>query len=386
MRLPKQRKEPDKAHPAMLMIKTTTVKVGEQPTGNPMEVPVINIQGQGNGPRVYIQANIHGAEVQGNAVIYQLLEFFRQHPPQGDVVMVPQANPLGINQKSGEFTLGRFDPVTGTNWNRQYYFDSSLLEPFSQQYIDADEAVIRDAFRDRLREQINQRQSSPWGLTCGQHLAMNLQKMAMEADIVLDLHTGPISARHLYVPEYARERARYFNIPLNILIPSDFDGAMDEACFSPWWQLSQQFAKLGRKLPVMVDAFTLELGSQELLDVNAAGRDALGICNYLQHQGMWPDKSFICDPVSLYACYLSDYKAYHSPAGGQVEYQAQLNQPLAAGEPLATLWHFNTLGSDSCLSRKLILPCDSIPVLHFASASVQQGTELYKVLTNTFRL
>ncbi|MEJ2763804.1 succinylglutamate desuccinylase/aspartoacylase family protein [Photobacterium sp. MCCC 1A19761] len=368
------------------MITTTTVKVGEQPTGNPMEVPVIHIQGQGNGPRVYIQANIHGAEVQGNAVIYQLLNLFRQHPPLGDVVMVPQANPLGINQKSGEFTLGRFDPVTGVNWNRQYHFGSSVLEPFSQAYLNAEESEIRDAFRAQLVQQLETKLASPWGLTCGQHLALNLQKMAVEADIVLDLHTGPISARHLYVPEYARARARHFHIPLNILIPSDFSGAMDEASFSPWWQLSQHFSRLGRELPVMVDAFTMELGSQERLDVADARKDAEGICNYLQHQGVWADHPVQPTPATMHACYLKDYKAIFSPAGGQVEYQARLNHPLPAGEPLATLWHFNALASESNHSRVITLPCDCIPVLHFASASVQQGTELYKVLTNTFPL
>lgn len=368
------------------MITTTTVKIGEQPTGDPMEVPVIHIQGQGNGPRVYIQANIHGAEVQGNAVIYQLLNLFRQYPPQGDVVMVPQANPLGINQKSGEFTLGRFDPVTGVNWNRQYHFDASMLGPFVQGYLDAEEREIRDAFRTRLKQQLETRMDSLWGLTCGQHLALNLQKMAVEADIVLDLHTGPISARHLYVPEYARARARHFHIPLNILIPSDFSGAMDEASFSPWWQLSQRFAEAGRELPVMVDAFTIELGSQEYLDMTDARRDAEGICNYLQHQGVWATHPVQPEPVAMHACDLKDYKAFFSPAGGQVEYQARLNQPLKAGEPLATLWHFNALTRESNHSRAITLPCDCIPVLHFASASVQQGTELYKVMTNTFAL
>ncbi|KLV10901.1 succinylglutamate desuccinylase/aspartoacylase family protein [Photobacterium ganghwense] len=369
------------------MIATEKMKVGEQPTGNPMEISVIRIQGSGNGPRVYIQANVHGAEVQGNAVIYQLLEFFRQHPPEGDVVLVPLANPMGINQKSGEFTLGRFDPVTGVNWNRQYHFDASLIAPFCEEYRHAEETVIREAFRGQLRQHLHERLNSPWGLTCGQHLAINLQLMAVEADIVLDLHTGPISARHLYVPEYARERARYFNIPLNILIPSDFSGAMDEASFSPWWQLSEAFAKFGRPLPVMVDAFTIELGSQEKLNVQAAREDALGICQYLQHQGLWSATQVVeCEPVTQHACYLKDYKAFFSPAGGQVEYHAAVNQPLAAGEPLVTLWHFNALASEACERRDLALHCDAIPVLHFASASVNQGTELYKVMTNTFPL
>lgn len=371
-------------------VETRSLKVGEHPTGLELDVPVITIAGTGEGPSVYIQANIHGAEIQGNAVIHHLLEAFRENPPLGNVTLVPLANPLGINHKNGEFTLGRFDPVTGVNWNRQYHFDASALEGFVEQFQHAEESEIRDAFRQQLISQLDSKLTSPWGLTVGQNLCLRLQRMAVEADIVLDLHTGPVSARHLYVPDYARASARHFNIPLNILMPSDFDGALDEANFSPWWQLSERFAEQGRELPVMVEAFTLELGSQEWLNIDHAKRDAMGILNYLQHHRMWETHPFEVNLDTQYACYLEDYRAYYSPAGGQVEYIAPLLQPLPAGEPLAKLWHFNRMGQDDSLaeplSQTLTLPCDAIPVLHFASASVQQGTELYKVLTNTFPL
>ncbi|GAA4873440.1 succinylglutamate desuccinylase/aspartoacylase domain-containing protein [Ferrimonas pelagia] len=375
-----------------LHIERSNLKIGEHPTGLPLEVPVITLTGPADGPTVYIQANIHGAEIQGNAVIHHLLEAFKANPPAGKITLVPLANPIGINHKNGEFTLGRFDPVTGVNWNRQYHFDGALLDGFVAELTEASDEAIRQQFRAQLRAQINQRLDNPWGLTVGQNLCLRLQRMAVEADIVLDLHTGPVSARHLYVPSYTRERARHFNIPLNILMPSDFDGALDEACFSPWWQLSERFAAQGRALPVMVDAFTLELGSQEWLNVEDAKQDAAGILNYLQHQGLW---SHCADPLpytltlqTQYACELSDYKALYSPSGGQVEFLAPLCEPVPAGQPLARLWHFNQLGltPDNGLYQALALPCNAIPVLHFASASVQQGTELYKVLTNTFAL
>lgn len=370
------------------MISTSKLVVGQQATGTDITVPVIKIQGQGAGPSVYIQANIHGAEVQGNGVIHQLLEAFKRQPPLGDVTLVPMANPLGINQKSGEFTLGRFDPITGENWNRQYHFDAAIIDELVNHHFDASETELASRLREAIAAQIDDKLASPFGVKSGQHLALRLQKMALEADIVLDLHTGPISARHLYVPAYAIEDAPYFGIGLNIIIPSDFAGALDEASFSPWWQLSEAMQKQGRKLPVMVDAFTLELGSQEKLDMNAAKLDAQGIVNYLSHRGVLAESAYQASDseTELHACLLKDYRAVYSPYGGQIEYLAALGQPVAAGEPLAQIWHFDALGTTQHVGRELTLPEAVIPVLHFASASVRQGTELYKVLTNTFRL
>ncbi|MBY6188659.1 succinylglutamate desuccinylase/aspartoacylase family protein [Marinobacter hydrocarbonoclasticus] len=366
-----------------LMISTAYLDVGQQPSGEPARIPVITIKGQEGGPSVYLQANVHGAEIQGNAVLERFLALCRQRPPKGHITLVPMANPIGINQKSGEFTLGRFDPISGDNWNRQYWFQPDIVAPFCQAHLTQDDNTITQAFRGLLQQQLEQRLASPWGVKTGQHLALRLQQMAVEADIVLDLHTGPISARHLYAPKYARERARRFNIPLTILMPSDFGGAMDEAAFSPWWQLSEQFARLGRAFGVQVDAFTLELGSQEKLDVAQAERDAAGIARYLEVMGCWPEGTHKVAPETLHACDLNDYRALYSPCAGQIEYLAPLGQPVPAGAPVARIWHYERLGRTDDLYTEVSLPCDAIPVLHFASANVQQGTELFKFLTHT---
>ena len=93
------------------------INVGEMASGVSLTIPVYRLTGDGSGPKVFIQANIHGAEVQGNAVIYQLLEQLQGLKLNGDITLVPYANPVGCNHKNGEYTLGRFDPITGVNCN-----------------------------------------------------------------------------------------------------------------------------------------------------------------------------------------------------------------------------------------------------------------------------
>ena len=347
-------------------------------------------------PNVYIQANMHGAEVQGNAVIFQLLELLKSCDIKGDITLVPYANPVACNHKNGEYTLGRFDPITGVNWNRMYHFDEAVIEPFVRKYLDANEQDIRAAFQQLLLNEIEQKlDHNIWGLTTGQRIAYQLQGLAHQADLVLDLHTGPISSKHLYCPEYSQASASYFDIAHTILIPNEFDGAMDEATFCPWWSLQQAFAQLGRNFVMgqgifAKESFTVELGSQEQIDLDVAKEDAASILAYLQHKGVIAkseaqQQTYQPAEMTRYACYLKDYKALYSPMGGMIDYLAEFGKPLPAGEPLARILRMDNYGDGEPL-HYVSLDHQVIPILHFASASVNQGTELYKVFSKYFTL
>ncbi len=375
----------------MTQFSKQVMHVGEMASGAALTVPVYRIKGLKDAPSVYIQANMHGAEVQGNAVIFQLLEQLRSMKVNGDITLVPYANPVGCNHKNGEYTLGRFDPITGVNWNRMYHFDESIIKPFVQRCIGKDDATIEADFKQLMIDTIEQKlDHNIFGLTTGQRIAYQLQRLAHQADFVLDLHTGPISSKHLYCPEYARESAQYFDIPHTLLIPNVFDGALDEATFCPWWKLQQAFADLGIEFSISSkrinkESFTVELGSQEQIDLDVALEDAKSILSYLQYKGVIETTEFTPQPMTRYACYLKDYKAYYSPMGGMVDYLAEFGQPLAPGEPLARILRMDNYGDGDPL-HYLSLDKEVIPILHFASASVNQGTELYKVFTNFFTL
>ncbi len=360
--------------------------VGEMASGAQLTVPVYRFKGQSDAPSVYIQANMHGAEVQGNAVIYQLLEQLKHLAILGDVTLVPYANPVGCNHKNGEYTLGRFDPITGVNWNRMYHNNPDLVALAVANGSGASDEDIEVAFKQALLSDItDQLDHNIFGLTTGQRIAYQLQKLAHQADLVLDLHTGPISSKHLYCPEYAKASASFFNIEHTLLIPNVFDGALDEATFCPWWSLTEAFAAHGREVNFNKESFTVELGSQEQIDLDVALEDANSILSYLQHKGVIAGDSFVPDEMTRYACYLKDYKAFYSPMGGMVDYLAVFGEPLSAGEPLARILRMDNYGDGDAL-HYISLDKDVIPILHFASASVNQGTELYKVFTNYFEL
>ncbi len=367
-------------------IKKEIMHVGEMASGAALTVPVYRLKGDKNASSVYIQANMHGAEVQGNAVIFQLLELLKNTNIKGDITLVPYANPVGCNHKNGEYTLGRFDPITGMNWNRMYHFDADMIKPFVRESIGKDDITIEENFKKLMIDTIEQKlDHNIFGLTTGQRMAYQLQRLAHQADYVLDLHTGPISSKHLYCPEYAKESAKYFDIPHTLLIPNSFDGALDEATFCPWWKLQEAFAELGIEFSISSktlnkESFTVELGSQEQIDLDVALEDAKSIMNYLHYKNVIAAPQYQAKEMTRYACYLEDYKAYYSPMGGMVDYLAEFGKPLAAGEPLARILRMDNYGDGDPL-HYLSLDQEVIPILHFASASVNQGTELYKVFT-----
>ncbi len=364
------------------------LSVASNASGRKMHVPVYRFQGEEPGPKVYIQSSVHGAEVQGNVVIYHLIEYLKVTPIRGEVVLVPNCNPVGTNIKSGEYTLGRFDPVNGENWNRGYFFKEELINDFidtltEEQSFDD----IKLAFRHRVKEAIDTELSKTWGIGLASRLNLQLQYLAFEADIVIDLHTGSVATRHIYVPEYAKDSAQYFNIPHVIFIPNQFDGALDESVFCHWWtladKLSQKFPQ--RKWSVPVEAFTLEMGSQEVIDFDSGQYDANGIMAYLNYKNCLVSADIKPKDIARYAVYLNDYKTLYTQDGGIVEYNVKPGQHIKEGDVLAKVLNVDDLDNDNAVSY-IYAPKDLIAILHFPSASVLCGTQLYKGFINYFKL
>ncbi len=362
--------------------------VAQNASGRNLNVPVYRFKGQHPGPKAYIQSSIHGAEVQGNVVIYHIIQALKQAELFGEVILVPNCNPVGSNIKSGEYTLGRFDPVNGQNWNRAYYYDADLVQQFIDQVeADYDKGLLKYEFRRHIKQGIDQVLDKEWGVGLAQQLNLKLQRFAFDADIVIDLHNGPVSTRHIYVPEYARESAQYFNIPHVILIPNAFDGALDEATFCPWWQLQQGLEERfpERDWDFGVEAFTVEMGSQEVIEFTAGAYDAKGILAYLTSKGCFAPGSFEPIDIRRYAVHLKDYRIMYAKTGGIVEYLAQPGSHIKQGEMMARVLNVDELENDRAL-QTIEAPCDLIPILHFPSASVLGGTQLYKCFINYFEL
>jgi predicted deacylase len=340
-------------------------------SGDELSIPVYTFKGTREGaPSAYLQAAVHGSEVQGSLVIAQLIEFLVAHPPLGDIRLVPNANPVGLNEKRGEYTDGRCDPSTGDNWNRMYFLPTKELDWDKFLRKGEKNAETWARFRQELKKNINARAVKP--LPYSEKLCLTLQQLSVDFDHCLDLHCANRSVRHVYVPSYAAKDAAFLGIPLHLLMDNKFSGAMDEVFFHPWWSLQE---KIGG--PVPVQSFTLELGSHEEISAKGAKQDLAGIVNYLRHRGVLKGAS---KPARAYRCNLKDYKLIFAPVGGLADFVALPGKRVKRGDVLARIHQFGPKPR----AVEVRSPVNGIVSLNHSSSIVHEGAELIKILGKVF--
>lgn len=353
--------------------------------GQEIGIPVYHIDsGNDKNPTVYIQSAVHAAEMQGSAVIYQLIKMLPKLQLQANFILVPNCNPFGRTQRAGEYLQGRFDATTGNNWNRFYYYRKDMVKQFLAS-VGQNELVasqhqqknLRDKFRQYLKASIVQSINSDWGVNTAQYLNHKLQLLATTADYVIDLHTGPSSTRHIYSPDFLVDDAKYFNIENIISIPPSFAGALDEASFTPWIDLSETLKEYGVEFNYRVKAFTVELGSQENICLTQAFDDMAGIVNYMRSQQLVSGGPSIVKKA-ITVTPLTNYKTLYSKHAGMVEYLAKAGDRVSQGQTIARVLNSLEFDSDSGLVN-ITAPSSGIVILHYPSAAVQVGTQLYKI-------
>ncbi|RZF20675.1 hypothetical protein DAY19_11865 [Halobacteriovorax vibrionivorans] len=333
-----------------------------------------------NAPIVYIQANVHGAELQGNMAILKLLNLLEDKKINSKITLIPNANPYATSVKMGTYTYGRFNPITGDNWNRMY------LDFFSQsqgQGLISDDEIkeckSKQDYKILIKNKVNEyrRYHQEYGINENKNLFITLQELASDADIVLDLHTAGVGCRYVYGPDYLKEQMKELNFPFNLVIPPEFGGAMDEATFYPWVKFHEI-----HKSENTFESYTLELGSEEIIDSKAGKADAINIFNYLVKKGVIEDKEIECPKNEATFCLLKDYKSFFAPKSGFVEYHKSPGEFFKKGEKIMSLYHFDKMERPEEVITPILAPVDGIVINHAPSSNVKRGMNILEAFTN----
>ncbi len=339
----------------MNSIKTELIPYKTLPSGDQSSLIKYIIKGINDGPQVYIQSSLHGAELQGNAVIYLLLEYLKDNPINGKIEIIPQANPEGLNSKILKYTQGRYNLETGDNWNRLYF---DFLE--DSDLVDLND--IKGSF-SKILDTYYHKSNKPY------YLNYLLQKNAIKADIVLDLHTAPVGTRYLYVPEYAFEKGKDLKFPFNIIIPPGFAGALDEAIFTPWLKLSKD-----KNIDVPVEAYTLELGGEEIIDLKEANTDLNRILHLFSKRGV------ITSPIKFeekqFYSKLENFKTYYSKKPGLYNFNFKVGDFFQKNDNLCDIINFKP----SLSKTEFLAPSDGILINRYPSSNVSEHAELFQAL------
>ena len=152
-------------------------------------------------PKVYIQASLHAEELPGMLAAHHLRGLLEAAEAaqliQGEVILVPVANPLGLAQRVDHKPMGRFDLDSSENYNRHYPDLAKAILPTVLAVLtndaQANVALVRRAIGDYLRT---------WAPTTElQSLRRTLLTLAHDADSVLDLHCDCEGVMHFYTEE-----------------------------------------------------------------------------------------------------------------------------------------------------------------------------------------
>ncbi|MGO1295937.1 MAG: succinylglutamate desuccinylase/aspartoacylase family protein [Vibrio sp.] len=241
----------------------------------------------GQGKKVYIQASLHADEIPGMLVAWklkqQLIQLEKAGRLQGEVVLVPIANPIGQNQHLMDVHLGRYHLETGQNFNRHYFDTFSDVKAVVESQLSQDPEhnllLIRDAMHQSLEKW---RPTTELG-----SLQKTLQQLSCDADVMLDLHCDFEAALHLYSTYYSWQGieplARLLGSKANLLANETGGAPFDCSVDMVWQRLTECF---GDVVPQGCMAATVELRGQANVTHHESDQDSSAILRYLEWLGV----------------------------------------------------------------------------------------------------
>jgi predicted deacylase len=255
---------------------------------------------------------------------------------RGEIILVPAANPVGLSQVVHGMPFGRFDLGTGVNFNRDFQHVAEELKQSLAGRLGADAAANVAAIRSEARAVIARWEPLDPVAT----LKKTLLSMAIDADIVLDLHCDNEAVLHLYTGSALAEQVKPLAALLGarVLLLSDASGGapFDEACSRLWWDLAAHFGA-SVPIPPACAAVTVELRGEMDVRYDYAEQDAQALLQYLVREGvldipLTPLPEALCAPTPL-----AGVERLDAPQSGVLVFHKARGEQVAAGEAVADI-------------------------------------------------
>lgn len=295
----------------------------------------------GTGKKVYIQAALHADEIPGMLVAQflriELEALERDGSINGEVILVPAANPIGLSQAIHGAPFGRFDLATGVNFNRAYKHVASDLKLSLAGKLSTDDAAANVAL---IREHARESVASWMPGTNAETLKKTLLSLAIDADYVLDLHCDNEAVVHMYagtpLQQAVKPLAAIMGAHAVLLALEAGEEPFDEACSRLWWDLPAHFGAAFPIPPACVSV-TVELRGEMDVSYEYARQDARGLLQYLAHEGVLevpvePLPEPICAPTPL-----EGVEPIQAPHSGVLVFMKNLGDKIDGGEAIAEL-------------------------------------------------
>ena len=333
----------------------------------------------GRGRKAYLQASLHADEWPGLLALQHLLRLLDQADAagriKGEIVVVPYANPIGMAQRVGSEVSGRYAFDGSGNFNRGWPDFAPRIAPKLKGRLTgnapADIVLVRQALREAAAAMPRRTEVDL--------LRATLAGLAVDADIVFDVHCDCEALVHLYAADIHKDEAEALAGDLGAAVTMLSDSAgpsFDESMMSAWWRLKTHLPDAAH-LPAQCFACTIELRGRDDIDDELAKADAQGMFDFLQRRdiiagGPLPLK----DPGHV--CELTAVDPIEVEEAGLVVFAKQLGEMAEKGETIA--WLVDPAAEDPAASRKPIFARQSGLVLSRIDAKlVRPGERIMKI-------
>ncbi|MGQ3051989.1 MAG: succinylglutamate desuccinylase/aspartoacylase family protein [Roseateles sp.] len=297
--------------------------------------------GQPGAQKAYIQASLHGDELPGMLVAHhlrlQLGALEAQGQISGEIILVPMANPIGLSQFLLHGHLGRFELMSGENFNRHYPDQIAAVAAAVEPELGMDAAANVTVLRRALKAAVL---AAPVDTEL-QSLRRSLLGLSCDADIVLDLHCDAQALMHLYTetpcwPD-CEPLARFLRSRLTLLAQDSGDNPFDEACSQVWWKWDRHFNSQGQRFPIPQACLSVTVELRGATDVTheLAEADARHIVDFLRWRGLIAGDKPELPPAVGDARPLAGSMPIKSPVPGVLTFLKEVGAEVREGDVLA---------------------------------------------------
>jgi predicted deacylase len=334
--------------------KIETIPLIASDMGNSRTLTVVRYGDPTAGRKVYCQAGLHADEAPGLAVMYYLMALLDAADAaggiEGEIVLVPVANPIGISQWRDDLLQGRFNFFDGVNFNRKHLdLSKQVAEKVADnlaQTAAANIAAVRSAIGEVLQTVSCQDEA--------EQLKYTLLSLAYDADVVLDLHCDNQALLHIYTgtalwPE-ARDLSAQMGAAATLLAADSGVTPFDEACSRIWWTLAKNFPDY--PIPPACIAATVELRGMSDVDAELSSKDAANLFLFLKRRGFIRGKTPPLPPLVNDATPLRGVDIIRADLPGVVIFQKDPGDWVQAGEAVAEI--VNPLSRDDKKRAQMI--------------------------------
>lgn len=348
-----------------------TIPLTPGPMGGSRVLTAYRFGQPGARPRVYIQGGLHADEAPGMLVGFELRDRLAALDEagaiRGEIVLLPVANPIGLDQGVTGSSFGRFEATSGQNFNRNFPDAAALA------LAQDDGPPEGDAVAD-LRARMAAALDGLTPVTPLAALQRALLRLAIDADIVLDMHCDSEAVTHIYCHSEQTETAAALGRAVGayavLHAPVQGGYSFDEACTLPWIALRRQWPEADLPLPCM--AVTLEWRGVLDTDPVVAAADAEALIGWLATQGVLHGQVGAMRDQDVVATPLAGVEVVSAPRSGLFLASVPAGARVTAGTVLGCL-----RGLPDGEHIELCAGIDGVLYAREQSRIVRSGTELF---------